>query len=57
MGSDGSLVLRHDYETDGRGLDLERAHKVLEYIHRVWRRPVQLITVDAKGKERALERD
>jgi len=56
MGADGSLRIQHDYETDGRGLDLERAHKVLEYIHRVWRRPVQLVTVDGKGKERTLER-
>ncbi|HLQ84724.1 MAG TPA: SpoVR family protein [Salinisphaeraceae bacterium] len=55
MGSDGSLVLYHDHATDGRGLDLERAQKVLEYIARVWRRPVALETVDADGDEKMLE--
>ena len=49
---DGTLELAHDYETDGNGLDLERAHKVLDYVHRVWRRPVDLLTVDAQGKPR-----
>lgn len=52
---DGTLELSHDYETDGRGLDLERAHKVLDYIHRVWRRPVDLLTVDAQGKPRHIK--
>jgi len=46
---DGALVLAHDHASDGRGLDKARARKVLEYIHRVWRRPVQLNTVDANG--------
>lgn len=49
---DGTLELSHDYETDGRGLDLERSHKVLDYVHRVWRRPVDLLTIDAQGKPR-----
>ncbi len=49
---DGTLELVHGYETDGRGLDLERGHKVLDYIHRVWRRPVDLLTIDAQGKPR-----
>jgi stage V sporulation protein R len=44
--NDGTLELEHHYETDGRGLDLERGRKVLEYVHRVWRRPVSLRTVD-----------
>jgi stage V sporulation protein R len=44
--NDGTLELEHDHETDGRGLDLERGRKVLEYVHRVWRRPVSLRTVD-----------
>jgi len=52
---DGTLELSHDYETDGRGLDLERAHKVLDYIHRVWRRPVDLLTIDAQGKPRHIK--
>src|SRR5688572_23446788 len=34
---DGTLELEHDYSTDGRGLDLERSRRVLEYVHRVWR--------------------
>jgi stage V sporulation protein R len=45
--ADGTLVLRHDNQLDGRGLDPERARKVLEYVKRVWRRPVLLKTVDA----------
>lgn len=51
MRKDGTLVLSHDYRTDGRGLDLASARKVLDYVHRVWRRPVRLHTVNAQGKE------
>lgn len=51
---DGTLVLVHDHHNDGRGLDLERAAKVLEYVHRVWRRPVILHTADARGAAREL---
>ena len=40
MQLDGTLELVHDHETDGRGLDLERSRKVLDYVQRVWRRPV-----------------
>ncbi|HMN46197.1 MAG TPA: SpoVR family protein, partial [Povalibacter sp.] len=43
---DGKLELVHDHMTDGRGLDPERGRKVLEYIARVWRRPVTITTVD-----------
>ena len=43
---DGKLELTHDQATDGRGLDPERTRKVLEYIARVWRRPVTIATVD-----------
>jgi stage V sporulation protein R len=43
---DGTLELVHDHVTDGRGLDPERGRKVLEYIARVWRRPVTITTVD-----------
>jgi stage V sporulation protein R len=43
---DGKLELLHDHATDGRGLDPDRGRKVLEYIARVWRRPVMLTTVD-----------
>jgi len=44
---DGRLELVHDHVTDGRGLDADRARKVLEYIARVWRRPVSITTVNA----------
>jgi stage V sporulation protein R len=47
---DGKLELVHDHVTDGRGLDPERARRVLEYIVRVWRRPVALTTVDGDGR-------
>ena len=48
--NDGTLVLSHDSQLDGRGLDAERTAKVLEYIKKVWRRPVLLNTVDANAK-------
>jgi stage V sporulation protein R len=51
---DGTLHLVHDHGTDGRGLDLRRSERVLEYIHRVWRRNVNLHTVDLRGAERVL---
>jgi stage V sporulation protein R len=50
---DGKLELVHDHTVDGRGLDPERARKVLEYIARVWRRPVTIATVD--NDNRAVE--
>jgi stage V sporulation protein R len=53
--SDGTLELRHDYTTDARGLDPERSRRVLEYVARVWRRPVKLYTVDGKGEEVCLK--
>jgi stage V sporulation protein R len=55
VGVDGILELKHDYLTDGRGVDQEHARKVLEYVQRVWRRPVVLHTIDAKGKEMTLK--
>ncbi len=51
---DGTLELTHDHHLDGRGLDLERARKVLQYVHRVWRRPVVLRTVDERGRPKEL---
>ncbi len=51
MGRDGSLVLRHNHADDGRGLDLARARHVLDYVDRIWRRPVTLVTVDERGQE------
>ncbi|HTV51663.1 MAG TPA: SpoVR family protein [Steroidobacteraceae bacterium] len=47
--TEGTLELVHDTGTDGRGLDLERSRKVLEYVRRVWRRPVSLRTIDQNG--------
>jgi stage V sporulation protein R len=49
---DGTLNLAHDHASDGRGLDLDRAERVLEYVARVWRRPVILTTVDGRGARR-----
>jgi stage V sporulation protein R len=52
---DGTLVLRHDNRNDGRGLDADRAQHVLEYLYKVWRRPVRLYTVSPTGEEQCLE--
>jgi stage V sporulation protein R len=56
VGQDGALTLAHEHATDGRGLDLDRAERVLDYLHRVWRRPVHLETVDAAGQPKTLSR-
>jgi stage V sporulation protein R len=50
MHNDGSLVLAHEHKSDGRGLDVNRAKRVLEYTKRVWRRPVKLATVNDRGE-------
>ena len=47
--NDGTLELTHDTAVDGRGLDLERSRKVLDYLQRVWRRPIVLTTVNQAG--------
>jgi stage V sporulation protein R len=54
---DGSLELIHEYGTDGRGLDLARAEHVINYLHRVWRRPVRLQTIDAEREPKTLSRE
>lgn len=54
MRNDGTLVLVHDHVADGRGLDLERAARVVQYVHRPWRRPVLLQTVDNRGSPHEL---
>lgn len=54
---DGSLELVHEHGTDGRGLDLTRAEHVLDYLHRVWRRPVRLQTIDADREPQTLVRE
>ncbi|MGE5650264.1 SpoVR family protein [Noviherbaspirillum sp. UKPF54] len=51
---DGSLQLVHDNQSDGRGVDLFRAERVLEYIGKVWRRPVTLHTVGERGEARVV---
>ncbi len=48
--NDGSLTLTHDHASDGRGLDTVRARKVLEYVRRVWRRPVRLVTANDRNE-------
>ena len=53
---DGSLTLTHNHNDDGRGLDIARAERVLDYIVRVWRRTVTLHTVDDEGAPRELSR-
>jgi stage V sporulation protein R len=52
--NDGTLELQHDSNIDGRGLDVERARKVLDYVQRVWRRPVLLRTTDANSQSTEL---
>jgi stage V sporulation protein R len=47
--SDGTLELTHDNSVDGRGLDLERSRRVLDYVQRVWRRPIVLSTINQAG--------
>ncbi len=54
MEPDGTLELRHDYQQDGRGLELGQAEKVMDYVAKVWRRPVRLHTIDFRGVVRVL---
>jgi stage V sporulation protein R len=51
LANDGALTLSHTHTIDGRGLDLARAKKVLEYVRRVWRRPVHLQTVNERAEQ------
>jgi stage V sporulation protein R len=53
VGVDGTLELVHDHVNDGRGLDVERSRRVLEYLVKVWRRPIKLATVN--GDDQAFE--
>jgi stage V sporulation protein R len=46
---DGTLELVHDHATDGRGLDVTRSRRVLDYLVQLWRRPIRLTTVDGDG--------
>ena len=47
---DGTLELAHDHATDGRGLDHERSAKVLDYLVKIWRRPIVLTSIDGEGR-------
>ncbi|MDC8756878.1 SpoVR family protein [Janthinobacterium fluminis] len=51
---DASVVLRHDHQRDGRGLELSQAERVMEYVGRIWHRPVTLHTVDFRGLARTV---
>ena len=55
IANDGSLELVHEHATDGRGLDVDRAERVLDYIHKVWRRPISLETVDAEKRTKIID--
>jgi stage V sporulation protein R len=50
----GELYLKHRFE--GVALDVENAKDTLKNLHRVWRRPVHLETVD-EGRDRLLSYD
>ncbi len=52
--SNGILVLRHDHRTDGLGLDMTRAGKVLDYLHALWRRPLLLYSINEHGDQQKL---
>jgi stage V sporulation protein R len=56
VANDGSLELYHEHETDGRGLDVDRAERVLDYMHKMWRRPITLETIDGERRSRVLTR-
>lgn len=51
---DGSLELVHDFREDGQGLDIPRAERVLDYISKIWKRPVSLQTVGSSGNPRVV---
>ena len=55
--TDGTLKLRHYADMDRRGLDLPRAQRVLDYLQRLWHRPVVIYTVDSVGREEILRED
>jgi stage V sporulation protein R len=56
IANDGSLELFHEHATDGRGLDVDRAERVLDYLHKMWRRPIALETVDGERRTKVLRR-
>jgi stage V sporulation protein R len=48
--ADGTLILTHDHVSDGRGLDTSKTRKVLDYVKKVWRRPVRMNTINQLGE-------
>ena len=56
IANDGSLELFHEHATDGRGLDVDRAERVLDYLHKMWRRPIALETIDGERRTKVLRR-
>ena len=52
--SDGSLDLKHDHQSDGRGLDVGRAERVLDYMSKIWHRPVTLETIGNNGNPKII---
>jgi stage V sporulation protein R len=56
IANDGSLELFHEHATDGRGLDVDRAERVLDYLHKMWRRPIALETIDSERRTKVLRR-
>jgi stage V sporulation protein R len=54
---DGTLEIQHDHAADGRGLDEPRARRVLEYLRRIWRRPIEVHTIDGQSKPLVVSAD
>jgi stage V sporulation protein R len=52
--ADGALELHHDHAADGRGLDETRAQRVIGYLQTIWRRPIEVHTLDGKGNPAVL---
>jgi hypothetical protein len=42
---------------DGRGLDEVRARRVVGYLQSIWRRPIEVHTIDAENKPLVLIAD
>jgi len=55
--ADGTLEIQHDYEADGRGLDEGRSRRVLGYLKRIWRRPIEVHTIDSQQEALVLSEE
>ena len=49
VNDDGSLVLEHE-RSDPGSLDLTYAEKTLAYLHELWKKPIDLKTVNSRGE-------